>query len=85
LAAPLLEIVANKGENVFLYYTGMIVSPLVACPRILFDFATGDKSLHYPEIYRPLLVWGIALNTLAAGVFFSIAAKLRRRLWAGVL
>lgn len=83
LAAPLLEIVANDGENTVLYYAGMIVSPLVACPRILLDFATGDKSLHYPELYRPLLVWGIVVNLLAASVFFSIAAKLRRRLWAG--
>ncbi len=82
LVAPLLGLVANEGGNTFLYYAGMIVSPLVACPRILLDFATGDKSLHYPEIYRPLLAWGIALNTLAAGVFFSIAAKLRRRLRA---
>ncbi len=85
IAAPFFEIVLNIEDNTLLYRATMVVSPVVACPRILFDFATGDKSLHYPELYRPLLVCGIALNLLAAGVFFSIAAKLRRRLQTGVL
>lgn len=79
--APILGMVLGESSNSFLYNVSVVFSPLVACPSVLVSLTAGSAEARFAAIYVPLLGWGIAVNSLAAAIFFSIAARFRKHLY----